>query len=513
MVMSKTDDSFPPVMADTSDLPHRVKSRGMELALAIVWICFGLIAGGFGVFILADPNQPPMLGAAFIAFGAAALFGLSRILTPYLVLYPDRLERRGLTGWRTLMRSEIQGVRSAGSDRGGALIEIVPRQLGSAAIILRKAVRKDPIVDRWLQDAPDLDALALAAETSAILADERYGATPAERKAHLDRAKQTAIGFSVVCLALAVGMFFVPGQYQAHLALAVIPVAIGAFIVHRSNGLFVWVATTKARPSLIAALAPAASAAFQSMSIDTIGDLLLWIAGGGGLAALAIWASIKGGAFQWRSAFGALFVSGIAIYGLGNLVNVAFAPPGVQTYPLLVNGKYTSGSRSTSYHLKVAAWADQPAGSVRVPSDYYYKVEKGSLVCIYRHKGGLGVDWYEVGDCQPGSQAPPEVQAQFEASRNTASQNSQPAAPIGPSPANYPEAAWQAGKEGEARVKCDVAAGPRLTNCQVMSEDPPGLGFGAAALQRVMAPNSGVKLDELKGHDSVIVPVHFKLAK
>ena len=513
MDITKTDETFPTVVADTSGLPYRVRSRGLELAYTIFWICFGLFMGGFAVFQLANNDQStsPLVNVVCLVAGAGALYALSRLFTPYLVLYPDRLEKRGLTGWRTLMRSDVEGVRSGGSDRAGALFEIVPRDARAAALVLRKAVRNDPVVIRWLKGAPDLDAKALAAEKTAILADARYGATPAERQARLDNAKRIAFGFNVVCVAVAVGMYFVPGQYLAHLALAAGGVAIGAVIVHQSNGLFVWLTTTKARPSVIGALAPAASAAFQSMDIDTIGGSILWVAGVGAVAALAIWASRRSGAFEWRAAPGIVLFSGLAIYGLANLANVAFAPPGARTFPLLVMDKYVSGSKNRTYHLTVAAWDDQPAGPVSVPSDYYDKVRVGSLVCIVRHKGGLGIDWFEVNDCAPGNKPPAAVLAQFAAQEHQVqpSPNSESTPPVAlTSSSNYPDRAQRAGKEGRAIVRCEVYGGG-LAECRVLSEDPPGYGFGQAALDRVGSYSP--KPQELQGRATVDIPVNFKL--
>lgn len=48
----------------------------------------------------------------------------------------------------------------------------------------------------------------------------------------------------------------------------------------------------------------------------------------------------------------------------------------------------------------------------------------------------------------------------------------------------YPEAAKSAGQaSGRARLSCGVAAGGVLENCAVASEEPAGLGFGAAAMR------------------------------
>src|SRR5665213_874571 len=46
----------------------------------------------------------------------------------------------------------------------------------------------------------------------------------------------------------------------------------------------------------------------------------------------------------------------------------------------------------------------------------------------------------------------------------------------------YPEAAMKAGLEGRATIACVTTADGLLADCQVVAEDPPGAGFGDAAL-------------------------------
>ncbi len=47
----------------------------------------------------------------------------------------------------------------------------------------------------------------------------------------------------------------------------------------------------------------------------------------------------------------------------------------------------------------------------------------------------------------------------------------------------FPTAAVKASKDGRAAIKCDITVEGFLQNCKVVSEDPPGLGFGNAGLQ------------------------------
>lgn len=51
----------------------------------------------------------------------------------------------------------------------------------------------------------------------------------------------------------------------------------------------------------------------------------------------------------------------------------------------------------------------------------------------------------------------------------------------------YPERAVRARVSGEARLRCRVETGGRLSQCKVVSESPQGFGFGQAALRLAQA--------------------------
>jgi hypothetical protein len=66
--------------------------------------------------------------------------------------------------------------------------------------------------------------------------------------------------------------------------------------------------------------------------------------------------------------------------------------------------------------------------------------------------------------------------------------------------------------EGEATVECDVVDDKRLEACRVISENPPGHGFGEAAVRRLTAPNAGIDPKLFKGKATYQTRVRFKLA-
>ncbi|MGA0603009.1 energy transducer TonB [Caulobacter sp. KR2-114] len=79
----------------------------------------------------------------------------------------------------------------------------------------------------------------------------------------------------------------------------------------------------------------------------------------------------------------------------------------------------------------------------------------------------------------------------------------------------YPERAQRLGVEGKAVISCTVNAEGRLADCAVVSEDPPGFGFGDAAVKmssifkmRPKAQN-GIPV----GGGKVTIPIRFQLPK
>jgi TonB family protein len=78
----------------------------------------------------------------------------------------------------------------------------------------------------------------------------------------------------------------------------------------------------------------------------------------------------------------------------------------------------------------------------------------------------------------------------------------------------YPEKAQKANMEGVAVLSCDVLPDGKLKDCTVVSEDPPGWGFGEAALGMVtlfkMRPT---QKDGTPVESPVKIPITFRLPR
>jgi TonB family protein len=74
----------------------------------------------------------------------------------------------------------------------------------------------------------------------------------------------------------------------------------------------------------------------------------------------------------------------------------------------------------------------------------------------------------------------------------------------------YPEAAQRAGVSGKVKVRCTVAVDGELTNCVAIEEDPPGMGFGPAALQLLTTARFNPKTIDGKPVESEkVIPLGF----
>ena len=75
----------------------------------------------------------------------------------------------------------------------------------------------------------------------------------------------------------------------------------------------------------------------------------------------------------------------------------------------------------------------------------------------------------------------------------------------------FPQAAMAAGLGGKVRLSCRVTATGALTGCKILSEDPPGVGFGQAALavipQMLMTP--AIKDGKPVEYQDLTIPITF----
>ncbi len=402
MTRTGADRSFSSAQAGSADLPHVVRIRGWPLAGAVTGygrmlaVLLGLAAM---VWMRERARLEAIAGLLGLAAGCAwRLWMLSR---PYLVLYPDRFEKRELIRWRTQTRADIEGTRSADGDKWGMMFEVVPKTAGRRGVILREEVRADPIVHRWFVGLRDLTAEALAEDRQSVLADAGYGRTAAERAARLKRAKAVVIAFTAACLGLGGWIMLTPGAHLAHQFAAAAALAVGAALVRTSKGLIVWL-RGRERPAAVGALVPFAAASWLALPLHILHPEPLMVAAGAAGMLLAL-SSLRGEG--WRNSAVIGLFAGLLIYGCAKLFDVALAPPQVRVFPSMVLDRHAIDGGAPVNDLSLAPWDDQPASVQAVPASLFAAARIGTTVCVYRRSGALGLDWFDIDRC-PGAPKP-----------------------------------------------------------------------------------------------------------
>ena len=437
MALNNSDGGFPPLAPNASQLPHAISHRGWGLVGQIAYPAFFavvIVLVGWGM--TSSPNAPglnPIFAVVALAIVAAVGYRLWQLQSPWLILYPDRLEKRGLTGWRTFGRTDMAGFRTV-SDRSGSWLIIDPKteQPGQGSVRIPKSVRDDPVANRWLAGLTDLDAAAFAAAKAEVLADPRYGADTAQREARLTLAKRVAMAFNVACVAAAAYLFFAVPANIVILGVGVAAFAVGMLLIQASQGLLVWGDPARVRPSLIGAGAPPFAMAILALNKFHILNLALMsviVAGLTlGLVALVYFRTNAGvstssgqsltlGApapatpprrsFNPTQAFlGLGLAAAFLVYGLAAFANAALDLSKVQVFPQTVLGKHASHGKSTTYYVNTGPWSDQGGGDVSIPPSLYDDLSIGSTVCFFRQSGALGIAWFRAGRCPAGTPAP-----------------------------------------------------------------------------------------------------------
>ena len=414
---------FANLSVDSAGLPYRLNYRGWSMALRIGGYGLGLAASvGFLLAAVLNANRGAGDRASIlISLEAAGLaifcaWRLWSLRAPWLILYPDRLERRGVTGWMTLGRQEIEGVRDAGSDRSGRWFEIVPTRAEAPRILLRQSLRDDdPVVRRWFTGVRDLTAEVRATEREAILSDSRYGATIAERRRRLQSRKTIAMVFNISCAVLAGLIFFAPVLYSFTPIVALVPISIGALLVYTSDGLIVWFSPTNVRPAVfLAGAPPVALSIWAVLNLHVLDATMLWTTGAAVavIAALAIYLRLNSLRLNSARRLQVALAAGGGVwflaYGAVSLINVTLDQSRGAVVPRTITDKFIDrGTKTDSYYLDVDSWTGAGSTEIRVPSDFYDAVSIGDQVCITNHAGALGVAWFDIGLCRPGTGAPP----------------------------------------------------------------------------------------------------------
>ncbi len=365
----------------------------------------GLFAVAGGVFLiytsLMTPNSGPLLLMAIVPI-AFAIYLLATALRSRLVIDGSRVEVRYGFSEKTADLSEIEGYRTV-STRNGSFWQLKLKE-GRGAITVQKSYNCDG-VRAWLQQIPDLDERDRKALLEQIEQSQELGATPEERLAALNKAKQLNYGLTAVAIAGALGIWLGGASLRlpSAIVLALLPVVM-IYLV-RSGPLLYAIFKPKRDPRTdlgIAFVACGFGLIFGDSSFHFVDQfsLLEYAALVGVLFCAGIYSAARKNPQFWGAMLGMLFIAGA--YGFG-LAGAADAIPDHATpanYSVTIENKHETHGRSTSYYLDLGPWGPiQRPNSLSVSESTYDGTSIGDQVCLDLRPGVLRVQWYQVVAC------------------------------------------------------------------------------------------------------------------
>ncbi len=375
-------------------------------------IPMGLASCGLGIALVFLLGAPPRSSGALWALGllvtASVAFGawmVAATLRSKVVLTEDAVAVHGLLGVRRLARSDIAGRRLLSLQYGQKVLVLSPKDPRARALKISSTLRTDAVWDAWINTLPDLDAQEAQALEAEVAANAELGQTPEERLARLAAARKLANALSYTTYAVAAWGYVYPRPYWlAMLVLGALP-WIAIVLVARSSGL-VRIDSRRGdpRPTLaIAVIVPGFVLLMRAVSDVGVLDIERALIFATVTAALLVWAAMMSDAAARARPWSALLLLLLACaYGYGAVVLadcLLDSAPG-ENFRVAVLASHVSRGRNTSYHLLLDRWGPRSApADVTVSRDLYGRAPPGSMVCVHRGPGALGISWYVVRGC------------------------------------------------------------------------------------------------------------------
>jgi hypothetical protein len=372
--------------------------RGFSLVL-------GTIFEGFGAFLVYISLTKPNLGSLlYIAIGSFAfgIYLLATALRSRLVIDGSRVEVHYGFSEKTADLSEIEGFRTV-STRNGSFWQLKLKE-GRGTITVQKSYDCDG-VRAWLQQIPDLDERDRNALLQQIEQSQELGATPEERLAALNKAKQLNYGLTAGAIAAALG--FGVGGASLRLPSAIVLALLPAVLIYQVRGgpLLYAIFKPKRDPRTdlgIAFMACGLGLIFGDSSLHFVDQLSLleYAALVGVLFCAGIYSAARKNPQFWGAMIGMLFIAGAYGFGLAAAADTIPDHATPASYSVTVENKHETHGRSTSYYLDLGPWGPmQGANSLSVSYSTYEGTSIGDQVCLDLRPGVLRVQWYQVIPC------------------------------------------------------------------------------------------------------------------
>ncbi|MBS0408600.1 MAG: hypothetical protein JSR86_01700 [Proteobacteria bacterium] len=222
-----------------------------------------------------------------------------------------------------------------------------------------------------------------------------------------DPSKRWILRWNLAAVVLAVWAGLWPHPFALVAGLCGAAPIAALFIARRAGGLLgttVWVG--RGRPTIgpLAIFPPIAlvlhiAGTTKFMALD--GFILPGAAGAGAAVIATVMLLPQSGrrSLDWLAVAALGAAVGVGLFAAADLATEA--EPARDFRPVVIEQDISSSSRSgPHYYLTLSAWSDQPRGErFTVSQAVYYQTPVGGVVCLERHTGGLGVDWFELNGC------------------------------------------------------------------------------------------------------------------
>lgn len=380
-----------------------MNGKGVEVrrSAAYLRIWIGVIAvlavGTVAAALWGPPEGKPVIVPFLAVFTGLCLFGFAYYRAEAFILYPDRIERRGLFGVRSRRRDEVTGLRSY---NGEILLLTSGRGWRPS---LPAYVLKNVEWVAWLETCRNLDAEDFEAAAAKVDADDSLGASVDQRRQSADQRGRISKLLAFAGLALLTWIIVTgASSLPIYVACTVAPLAVAAALV-LPNLFTMTLDGPPGRINLFSLLFGAtfglAIKASNAPIIDGHAPLLI----GAGMAAAAAGIKLlRLEAVKAMRIMMAVFFGVFALaygYGASVLLNVLLddAPPNV----LVARVTHTSGRATGEPRMSLQAEGgpDLALSSFRVSSRAFEAHARGGRVCLVVFPGKFGWRWVQVMPC------------------------------------------------------------------------------------------------------------------
>ena len=228
------------------------------------------------------------------------------------------------------------------------------------------------------------------------LVEERFGPQVLTR---------IAAGATLVGAGVGVWGGFLPWPYELVVAvLLATPWAALVLSVVTGGRLNIMLVNSKTRPTIFLLWAlPMAALCYRSADVRVLDTMpwLEWVAAVGMGLTLVLWLTNRTQLPKQLPTYaGLLAISIVYSWCAVTELNALLDGAPSTTYRTPVASRWTTGSRSRAYYLRLAQWGPMPdVDDIRVNNYLYDRVVTGEVVCVALHPGVLGLRWYQVTEC------------------------------------------------------------------------------------------------------------------